>query len=508
MSHASSATHRRHKFSIAGNEYTLLPINMNLMHYMYSDQKVSRPVTIVSDSNNLVEVNNDNVVDLGNLFLVKDKLDFAAPVISSENVEMMLNVDNNKQALYMSYTRRMLDQIISLDRQDSLQTIQNNYKYERGMFARAMNTFIRNHNEEFVASIHCKLSSLLVDYFTMLYCADVKRMDLHGQFGSERQLQESKIILSQSLFVNALNAYFNTVEDLTFDTVCESLRNISSISAFALENMVLNEAASGDSYEIVHFFTKQESNIPDNIKIKDLNAFFWKKSDFQVQFSADGEYASYTVNDVRYLTIISPLDNTEEATTKYGDYILVNVRPLSKSLVIMDFKVKTMSNKPDVAVRSFSGSPQMMVIEYTNDYDMVELIKKSTRRLLLALSRAVYLPSEQFVALECDYETLTQYVLAMHYHTDVISRISNILNGPLEVVTVMDAFVRTNGNLGALPEEQRTPSVEHNFWRLGELQAYIVKVTDSLEGNGVSKDMILNDISVLLATQMLAILNE
>lgn len=511
LTRACETTAPNHEFVVCGKKMTLIPINLNVLRAIGLE---SNGFTVVSNTNALRQCDELKVQNNGGLFIIDDELMFTAPRLSKageDNLLMNTNVtvSNEKMMLYQSYHRVIYDSMSrNVEQARTFTEMCNGYRRLKQILYTGLKSFLRDDFKEVEESQICETGGRFDYMFTLFYMASVKRMDLRGVFTNDQQLFESMVIFAQNMIIAMLNEYFSDLKSVNVDVLASGLSSFANITPYALSSLFKSYLTGVNVKSIVQYFVAGGTDLSSSSKISDLDVMFWLRNKTEVQYSPAGDYASYSINDKKYIAVLTNFNLAEEYTSKYSTYVLVNVQPINKEFVILQLREKELSNKVDIAIKSYDERGNT-IINYTNDHDMVELIKRSTRKALITIVRASCLNHDQFESLEGDLFRIYVRNLLMLYSEDTILTFST---GPLKVLTLLEYAPVFCENLGRMPTDvpsDQIDSMAAAFDKFNDVRRFVQGVIDGIRermDTNVPNDVMINDICTLMSSEIMRLL--
>lgn len=512
LTKACETTSSSQRFMVNNALMTLIPINLNVLRAIGNDEPSS---TVVSNNNGLPSIDINKISNANGLFVIDDDLMYTSPLLSKPGEDDKMNETNatvlhEKMLLYQAYHRTIFNHLkMDAERVRNFAEMTDGYKRLKQVLYNGLRNFLRDDFKEVEDSPLCVTDGHFEYMFTLFYMASVKRMDLKGMFTNDRQLYESMVIFSQNMIVSMLNEYYSKMKVVPLDVLISGLTTFANITPYALSSLFKSYILGNDVSSIVRYFVSGGADLNANSTIKNVDTMFWLKNKTEVSYSPAGDFATYTVNDVKYVAVLSPFNDAEHFTTKYHEFILVNIQPINREFLILQFREKEVSTKVDVAIRSYNENGAM-IINYTNDRDMVELIKRGTRKALITIARSACLDPHQFENLEGDAFRIYVKNLLLHYTEDCIN---NFSTGPVKLLSLLEyapQYCACDGDISSLnctPEQQ--VDVQNAFDSYNKIRRFVKNAIDDIRSRTVttiSDDVILNDVCTLMSVEMMNLL--
>lgn len=512
LTRACDTTLPSQRFKVKDDVMTLIPINLNVLKAIGNNEPST---TIVSNNVGLPTVDANNVVNVSGLFIIDDNLMYTSPLLSKPGEDEKINDANatilhDKMLLYQAYHRTIFDQLkADANRVRSFIEMTDGYKRLKQVLYNGLRNFLRDDFKEVEDSPLYVTNGNFEYMFTLFYMASIKRMDLKGIFTNDRQMYESMVIFSQNMIVSMLNEYYGRMGVVPLDVLIEGLATFANITPYALSSLFKSYMLGNDTSSIVRYFVSGGADLNANSTIRDVDTMFWLKNKTEVSYSPAGDFATYSVNDVKYVAVLSPFNDAEQFTTMYQNYILVNIQPINREFLILQLREKEISTKVDVAIRSYDEHG-LMIINYTNDRDMVELIKRGTRKAMITIARAACLDAHQFENLEGDAFRIYVKNLLLHYTEDCINSFST---GPVRLLSLLEyapQYCISDGAVNALDiAPDQIADVQASFGIYNKIRSFVRNaITDirSRTNTTISDDVILNDVCTLMSTEIMNLL--
>lgn len=512
LSHASQTTDEKHTFVIRQQRYTLLPVNINmLMSFMGTDDGIGN--TVIANSSKVCK--SDCITMHNGMFVAEKQLHYTALKSTDKGGDLNLIrvnalTDYDFQRSYIECMKSIFDHASS-DQDDIFRKmIDDGFKGVKSLFSKGLNSFMRDDLNDFINSAFFESNSKLCGMLVMIHAADVKRIDFKGAFYNDKQLSESKVMFVQSLLCNAVNTYLHSLPLCAdFSVVSKILSRLSRITSYGISNIIKSELSGDGSDEHLIYISAEAPILTEGSKINDVKPFLWMKYKTELKLAPGGDYVTYEHGGFHYLAVLSSLDNTENHTLKYSNYILNAVKSIDSTYVVLEFKLKQHSNKMNVPIRRFvDGDRDSFALAYTNDVDMVELIRSGTRRMLLTLGRACLLDYDLYMKLEGSYDALVLTHHLLHYDASEINKLTNTIERCMPLLLIAELFCLTGGDVDKLSVDDVEENTFEDFQRLSEYKKYLLSHVEGIESIELSKDSLVRDLTKINSGEILRLLNR